>query len=375
MLQAAAVQQQQQQQHHQQQQQQQQQANAFNSQVQAQALAAQLLAAQQQCANGTASAVGAVHQSLAALSPALVGLTAAGGQILPEVTSPNLQVTNMAQASPSTLAMPPPPKVVPSLPLNDPVISSKAKPCDTTSTPSLPASKPTRCLQEETSQPPIQDIIEEWEDKKQAKRAANRLSAHLSRKRKKMFIEDLKDENVELRRKEQILRSIPDLIVVFDSSGCISFVSHSITRFLDYTVEEIESTSFWDRLTEDSVRSIKSAFMDALAVKRPPDEDSTPLAGGNSMTVKMVHRVGDKGEDNGLLVSLKGVVHFAGESPECVCSIRPEGSAGRINTSSITKKPAAKELSSSSGGVKGLARPVGVTPSHQISDIDSVGQS
>lgn len=270
--------------------------------------------------------------------------------------------------------MPPPPNAHPAAPPS----STKAKTTSTSTKPSSPkrskSSSTRRVPQMATSaaQPPIQDIILEWEDKKQAKRAANRLSAHLSRKRKKNFIEDLKDENVELRRKELILRSIPDLIVVFDSSGCISFVSHSITRFLDYSVEEIEHTSFWDCLTEDSVRSIKSSFMDALAVKRPEGEDSTPLANGDSLTVTMVHK-GD--DDDGLPVSLKGVVHFAGESPECVCSIRPDASARK--NSGLDKKKQSKSLSSSSSAKEqvreeGAAVPVRGAPSHQVSDIDSV---
>lgn len=140
------------------------------------------------------------------------------------------------------------------------------------------------------SRPSSKTMIAEWEDKKFAKRAANRLSAHMSRKRKKMFVEDLKDENMELRRKEMILRSIPDLIVVFDSSGSMSFVSQSATRFLKYTSSELENTSFWDRLTEDSVRLIKSSFMDALAVKRKPDDDTTPLADGKPISVKIIDR-------------------------------------------------------------------------------------
>ena len=174
-----------------------------------------------------------------------------------QVANPTLPQATTAQVpipSPATLAMPPPPTKMPST-------SSKHQSGSTKKRPSSKGSD---------DSPPIEDIITEWEDKKYAKRAANRLSAHLSRKRKKMFIEDLKDENIELRRKEQILRSIPDLIVVFDSSGCISFVSHSVTRFLDYTVEDLENTSFWELITEDSVRLIKSAFMDALAVKRRP---------------------------------------------------------------------------------------------------------
>jgi PAS domain S-box-containing protein len=153
-------------------------------------------------------------------------------------------------------------------------------------------------------------------NKKQQKRAANRRSAQLSRKRKKLFVDELKEENDELRRKEQILRSIPDLIVVFDSSGKLWFVSQSVSRFLDTSPEELEGTSFWDRLCEDSVRLLKSGFMDSLAARKT-DSESTPLGSG-VWELRLVDK------DGGYkIVTLNGVVHFSGDAPECVCCIRP----------------------------------------------------
>eukprot|EP00980_Cylindrotheca_fusiformis_P019921 scaffold7017_cov134-Cylindrotheca_fusiformis.AAC.16 len=154
------------------------------------------------------------------------------------------------------------------------------------------------------------------DDKKQQKRAANRRSAQLSRKRKKQFIEELKEENDELRRKEQILRSIPDLIVVFDSSGKLGFVSESVSRFIDMSPEELEGTSFWNRLCDDSVRLLKAAFMDSLAARKP-DSDTAPLGDG----VWELRLVGKNSDFS--IVTLNGVVHFSGEAPECVCCIRP----------------------------------------------------
>jgi len=168
----------------------------------------------------------------------------------------------------------------------------------------------------------LKSVMSSWEDKKEAKKAANRLSAHQSRKRKKEFMHTLQDKNRELRRMEQILQSIPDLIIVFDSSGHMPFVSHSVNTFLESTSDELEGTSFWDILTLDSIQLVKSAFMDALAVKRKLEDDSTLLWEGGSMTVKLVEKHSEDG--NVKLVSLKGVVHFLDESPECVCSIRPE---------------------------------------------------
>jgi PAS domain S-box-containing protein len=160
------------------------------------------------------------------------------------------------------------------------------------------------------------DDVEEHGDKRQLKRVANRRSAQLSRKRKKQFIEELKDENDGLRRKEQILKSIPDLIVVFDSSGKLWFVSESVSRFLDFKVEELEGTSFWNRLCEDSIRLLKAAFMDSLAA-RQAESDTAPLGSG-FWKLRLVDKDGTI-----KVVTLNGVVHFAGDRPECVCSIRP----------------------------------------------------
>jgi PAS domain-containing protein len=152
--------------------------------------------------------------------------------------------------------------------------------------------------------------------KKQMKRAANRKSAQLSRKRKKVFMEELKEENDELRRKEQILRAIPDLIVVFDSSGKLGFVSESVSRFFDIAQEDLEGTSFWDRLCDDSVRLLKAAFMDSLAARKL-DSDTAPLGSG-VWELRLVDK-----KSNYMIVTLNGVVHFTGEAPECVCCIRP----------------------------------------------------
>jgi len=154
--------------------------------------------------------------------------------------------------------------------------------------------------------------------KKQQKRAANRRSAQLSRKRKKQFIEELKEENDDLRRKEQILRAIPDLVVVFDSSGKLGFVSESVGRFLEVSPEKLEGTSFWDLICEDSVRLLKAAFMDSLAA-READSD-TAVLGSGVWELRLKNK-----NSKYMIVTLNGVVHFKGDAPECVCCIRPLG--------------------------------------------------
>jgi PAS domain-containing protein len=197
------------------------------------------------------------------------------------------------------------------------------------------------------------DYFSGGDDKKQIKRAANRRSAQLSRKRKKQFIEELKEENDDLRRKEQILRAIPDLIVVFDSSGKLGFVSESVGRFIDMSPEELEGTSFWDRLCEDSVRLLKAAFMDSLAARKPDSE--TAQLGSGVWELRLVDK-----DSNYMIVTLNGVVHFKGDVPECVCCIRPReqdliqklgGTSGGSTANGTGKqaKTSARAVSSSDG--------------------------
>jgi PAS domain S-box-containing protein len=185
-------------------------------------------------------------------------------------------------------------------------------------------------------------------DRRTVKRAANRRSAQLSRKRKKMFVEELKEENDDLRRKELILKSIPDLIVVFDSSGKLLFVSHSVSRFLDFSAGELTGTSFWDRICGDSIRLLKAAFMDALAA-RLPESDTAPLGSGE-WELRLVDKDGTQ-----TIVALNGVVHFAGERPECVCSMRPREERSEIMDGD--GKSTAEVTNSSSSGNKRSHQP------------------
>lgn len=247
------------------------------------------------------------------------GDAAARQQVLPPAPNTNAK----SDASAATKSMPPPPSsghggaALPSTLSTAGIINSATSPRHTAIAP-LPnnsaASESSGLSDAGYSSATSGGVV--MADKKFHKRAANRRSAQLSRKRKKQFIEELKDENDELRRKEQILRSIPDLIVVFDSTGKLWFVSQSVSRFMNMTAKELEGTSFWDRLCEDSVRLLKAAFMDSLAA-RNDDSDSAPLGCG-IWELRLVDKDGSH-----KIVTLNGVVHFSGDRPECVCSIRP----------------------------------------------------
>lgn len=247
-------------------------------------------------------------------------------------------ITNNSSSSQGSSLMPPPPSP-PRAAATKPVLSDSKMP---PGSPTRPSNLVPRgggvgggtMLSEDDSEP-VQSGT-----KKLQKRAANRLSAQLSRKRKKAFMEELRDENDDLRRKEQILKSIPDLIVVFDSTGKLWFVSQSVSRFLQFSADELEGTSIWERLCEDSVRLLKAAFMDSLAA-READSDTAPLGNG-FWELRLVDRDGSQ-----KIITLNGVVHFAGDRPECVCSIRPSEDTARSTTSEGEHQKKSSSASSS----------------------------
>lgn len=96
------------------------------------------------------------------------------------------------------------------------------------------------------------------QEKKLQKRAANRKSAQLSRKRKKALIEDLKYENQDLQRHEDILEVIPDPVFAFDAlSGGVWFASNSASAQFGLSVEDLTSTCFFDLMTEDCSKRLR----------------------------------------------------------------------------------------------------------------------
>lgn len=96
------------------------------------------------------------------------------------------------------------------------------------------------------------------QEKKMQKRAANRKSAQLSRKRKKALIEELKFENQDLQRHEDILEVIPDPVFAFDATGGgVWFASNSASAQFGLTVEELTSVNFFDLMTEDCAKRLR----------------------------------------------------------------------------------------------------------------------
>lgn len=83
-------------------------------------------------------------------------------------------------------------------------------------------------------------------DKRHAKRIANRQSACTSRARKKALVEEMTALNAKLRRQALILSLLPDLVIVIDTEGTITFCSAQVERVLQHSTDELVGAKLTD---------------------------------------------------------------------------------------------------------------------------------
>lgn len=76
-------------------------------------------------------------------------------------------------------------------------------------------------------------------EKKEAKRVANRKSACTSRARKKALVQEMTETNARLKRQALILALLPDLVIVIDVEGEITFCSAQVERVLRHKNEDL----------------------------------------------------------------------------------------------------------------------------------------
>jgi len=152
--------------------------------------------------------------------------------------------------------------------------------------------------------------------KKHLKRAANRRSAQMSRKRKKAFVDDLKAENSMLKRNKDILDCIPDLVFVFDAlCGRIIFASNSVNQCLQVPTARLVDLSIFNLVTESSGKNLK-AVLDKICEMQPSEELRFDLPHRIELCFLTKYMTRVWGE-------LDGVIHFKDDKIECICSFRP----------------------------------------------------
>ena len=95
------------------------------------------------------------------------------------------------------------------------------------------------------------------EEKRHAKRLANRKSACTSRARKKALIDEMTMENARLRRQALILSYLPDPVVTIRADGVITFCSMQVERVLRHDSSELLGANIEDIIVPSSRESIR----------------------------------------------------------------------------------------------------------------------
>lgn len=197
------------------------------------------------------------------------------------------------------------------------------------------------------------------EEKKNAKRIANRRSASTSRARKKALVKEMTELNARLRRQALILALLPDLVIVIDVEGVITFCSAQVERALHYKPDDLAGSQLADLLVPSSRLKLK-ALINEL------NGDSEGASKKVSMDATTPVRVTSKKESSKSPAPAPG-----GERQEVTDDSAAKAMANAENAA--TEAAAVVVQSSTSTGSK--AAPVVADPSFPLSvvKVDSTG--
>ena len=106
------------------------------------------------------------------------------------------------------------------------------------------------------------------EEKRHAKRLANRKSACTSRARKKALIDEMTRENARLRRQALILSYLPDPVVAIRADGVITFCSMQVERVLKHDASELLGANIEDIIVPSSRESIRRLIRDLVLAEQ-----------------------------------------------------------------------------------------------------------
>lgn len=139
------------------------------------------------------------------------------------------------------------------------------------------------------------------EQKRAAKRIANRKSACTSRARKKALVAEMTNMNAKLRRQAIILSLLPDLVIAIKEDGTITFCSAQVERVLCHKVEDMIGANIDDllmpssrlelaSLVEKLVTAEKAAYQD---LGKEGDESGRSSNSGNIFEAAIVSEQSD----------------------------------------------------------------------------------
>jgi hypothetical protein len=114
----------------------------------------------------------------------------------------------------------------------------------------------------------LQADMRRKEEKRHAKRLANRKSAYTSRARKKALIEEMTRDNARLRRQAMILSYLPDPVVAIRADGVITFCSMQVERVLRHDAIGLIGANIEDIIVPSSHESIRGLIRDLVMAEQ-----------------------------------------------------------------------------------------------------------
>jgi len=163
-------------------------------------------------------------------------------------------------------------------------------------------------LLHETNQPiphAVQILVGETrksEQRRSAKRIANRKSACTSRARKKALVAEMTKTNARLRRQAVILSLLPDLVIAIQDDGTITFCSAQVERVLRHKVSHMIGANIGDVLTPASRTSLFSLIKKLVSAEKAilgetnnkeGDESGRSSNSGNTLSAAIVSEPSD----------------------------------------------------------------------------------
>jgi len=106
------------------------------------------------------------------------------------------------------------------------------------------------------------------EEKRHAKRLANRKSACTSRARKKALIEEITKDNARLRRQALILSYLPDPVLAITADGVITFCSMQVERVLRHNISDLLGANIEELIVPNSRDAIRRLIRDLVTAEQ-----------------------------------------------------------------------------------------------------------
>ena len=176
----------------------------------------------------------------------------------------------------------------------------------------------------ETNQPvphAVQILVGEArksEQRRAAKRIANRKSACTSRARKKALVAEMTKTNARLRRQAVILSLLPDLVIAIQEDGTITFCSAQVERVLRHKVSHMIGASIGDILTPASRTSLFALIKKLVSAEKAilgetnnkeGDDGGRSSNSGNTLSAAIVSEQSDHFPPS--VVKVKNLNHAA----------------------------------------------------------------